>query len=74
MFETLLPQTITNNYRGSAIAKWVFVAMTVLTVARSLAHIFLPDGGAAVIVRYGLWEQGFKHLNGVPLRCFGNYV
>ena len=49
MFETLLPQAIPNNYRGSSIAKWVFVAITVMTVARSLAHIFLPDGGAQSI-------------------------
>ena len=49
MFEKLLPEIITNNYRGMSIAKWVFVAMTVLTIARSLAHIFLPDGGAQSI-------------------------
>ena len=49
MFETLLPQTVTNNYRGASIAKWGFVAMTVLTLACSLAHIFLPDGGAQSI-------------------------
>jgi hypothetical protein len=28
------------------IANWLLVAMTILTVARSLAHIVLPDGGA----------------------------
>lgn len=49
MFENLLPTTVTNDYRGTAIAKWVFVAITVITVARSLAHIFLPDGGAQSI-------------------------
>lgn len=49
MFEYLLPTTVTNDYRGMAIAKWVFVAITVITVARSLAHIFLPDGGAQSI-------------------------
>ena len=49
MFEKLFPKTIDNQYRGMSIAKWVFVAMTVLTIARSLAHIFLPDGGAQSI-------------------------
>ena len=49
MLNNLLPQPITNRYRGHPIAKWVFVAMTVLTVARSLAHIFPPDGGAQSI-------------------------
>ena len=49
MFENLFPETITNNYRGTSIAKWVFVAVTLITIARSLAHIFLPDGGAQSI-------------------------
>lgn len=49
MFENLFPKTVDNHYRGLSIAKWVFVAMTMLTIARSLAHIFLPDGGAQSI-------------------------
>ena len=49
MIEKLFPKTVVNQYRGKVIAKWVFVAMTVLTIARSLAHIFLPDGGAQSI-------------------------
>ncbi|NIR93926.1 MAG: hypothetical protein GWO08_09670 [Gammaproteobacteria bacterium] len=49
MIEKLFPKNIDNQYRGISIAKWVFVAMTVLTVCRSLAHIFLPDGGAQSI-------------------------
>jgi hypothetical protein len=49
MFEKIFPKTIDNQYRGMPIAKWLFVAMTILTVARSLAHIFLPDGGAQSI-------------------------
>ncbi len=38
------------------IAMWVFAAMTVLTVGRSLAHIFLPDGGAQSIATIPLSE------------------
>ena len=49
MLKNLFPKTITNNYRGAPIAKWVFVAITVLTIGRSLAHILLPDGGAQSI-------------------------
>ena len=49
MLENLFPKTVTNKYRGASIAKWVFVALTVLTIGRSLAHIFLPDGGAQSI-------------------------
>ena len=49
MFEKLFPKTVTNVYRGASIAKWVFVALTVLTIGRSLAHVFLADGGAQSI-------------------------
>jgi len=49
MFENLFPKNIDNQYRGMSIAKWVFVAMTILTVGRSLAHIFVADGGAQSI-------------------------
>jgi hypothetical protein len=47
--EKLLPQPITNHYRGAPVAKWVFALLTVITIARSLAHILLPDGGAGSI-------------------------
>lgn len=54
MFESLFPKTIDNRYRGLSIAKWLFVAMTILTVGRSLAHMFLPDGGAQSIATIAL--------------------
>lgn len=54
MFTTLFPQTIDNHYRGPAVAKWVFVAMVTVTFGRSLAHIFLPDGGAQSIATISL--------------------
>ena len=38
-----------NEYKGSPIALWVFAAMTLVTVGRSLAHVLLPDGGAQSI-------------------------
>lgn len=49
MLDDLLPQPITNTYRGAPLAKWAFVLVTVLTLGRSLLHIFLPDGGAGSI-------------------------
>ena len=49
MLEKLFPKMVDNRYRGLSIAKWVFVAMTILTIVRSMAHIFLPDGGAQSI-------------------------
>lgn len=47
--ETLFPLPVTNHYRGTAIAKWFLAVLTVLTIARSLAHLLLPDGGAQSI-------------------------
>ena len=49
MLVTLLPQPITNTYRGAKIAKWIFVLLTMVTIGRSLAHILLSDGGAQTI-------------------------
>lgn len=49
MLEKLLPQSADNNFYGRPIAKWTLIAMTLLTIGRSLAHIFLPDGGAQSI-------------------------
>ena len=49
MFEKLFPKTVDNQYRGMTVARWIFVAMTIVIVGRSLAHIFLPDGGAQSI-------------------------
>ena len=45
----LLPQPITNNYQGATIAKWVLYFVASITIARSLAHILFPDGGAQLI-------------------------
>jgi len=49
MIDRLFPQSITNQYRGAFLARWVFVLLMLVTIARSLAHIFLPDGGAQSI-------------------------
>lgn len=49
MLDRLFPRQLTNDYQGSPLAKWVFIALTVLTIARSLIHVFAPDGGAKSI-------------------------
>ncbi len=49
MIDRLFPQSITNQYRGAFLARWVFMLLMLVTIARSLAHIFLPDGGAQSI-------------------------
>ena len=49
MLEKLLPRQVANNYRGHPLAKWGLVALTAMTVARSLIHMFAEDGGAQSI-------------------------
>jgi hypothetical protein len=49
MLERLFPQNKTNAYRGNPIAKWVFILLTIVTIARSLVHMFSSDGGAQSI-------------------------
>lgn len=58
MLANLFPSTLDNNYRGHPLALWVFIAATALTLGRSLAHIFLPDGGAQSIATIPL--DGFS--------------
>jgi len=49
MRDKIFPKELSNNYQGEPIAKWVFIAMVVMTIARSLSHVLLPDGGAQSI-------------------------
>ncbi len=49
MLDTLFPAQASNDYRGHAIAKWVFIFLAMVTVVRSLIHMFAPDGGAQSI-------------------------
>ncbi len=49
MLNALLPRQLNNDYRGSPIARWVFVVLTIVTIARSLVHMFAADGGAQSI-------------------------
>ena len=41
----LLPSDPT-QYRGPAIARWITTILLVMITARSLVHLFSPDGGA----------------------------
>ena len=60
MLERILPQTVTNNYRGHPLAQWALVALTVITIGRSLVHMFAADGGAQSIASIALdtFSQG----------------
>ena len=45
----VFPKQLDNSFRGNRIAVIVFLLITVFTLARSLIHIFAPDGGASSI-------------------------
>ena len=49
MLERLLPRSVDGGYQGHPVAKWVLVALTLLTLWRSAVHIFYADGGAQSI-------------------------
>lgn len=49
IFSRLLPETASNDYRGSRVALAVFALITLITLGRSLVHVFAPDGGAQSI-------------------------
>lgn len=45
----ILPKSIDNVYKGNPVSKYVFLVLTMITVIRSLIHIFAGDGGAQSI-------------------------
>jgi len=45
----LLPRQVNNDYRGHPFALWFFIALTAITIVRSLIHILRADGGAQSI-------------------------
>lgn len=67
--ERILPRTVDNRFEGSAISRWAFSLLAVVSVVRSCIHLAAPDGGAGsiagldlalggaanVIFSFGLW-------------------
>lgn len=47
--QRFLPKSADNTYSGAKTAYIFFVLISVISFARSLVHVFLPDGGASVI-------------------------
>lgn len=45
----VLPDVVDNKYRGNPIARCVYLLLVMVTIGRSLIHIFAPDGGAQSI-------------------------
>jgi hypothetical protein len=55
---SIFPATVDNDYKGHKIALWFFYLITIVTVGRSLIHIFKHDGGA-------------KSIATIPIDSFG---
>ena len=49
IMQRFLPKSADNTYSGAKTAYIFFVLISVISFARSLVHVFLPDGGASVI-------------------------
>jgi len=45
----IFPAQINNDYRGHPVALLLFIPLTLVTITRSLIHIFKDDGGAQAI-------------------------
>ncbi len=49
MINRILPHQFDNQYPGHKVGVWLFVLITIMTIGRSLVHIFAADGGAQSI-------------------------
>lgn len=54
MLNQIFPTPADNTFRGHALAKWMFLILTLVTIARSLVHMFAADGGAQSIATIAL--------------------
>jgi hypothetical protein len=58
MLESILPRSLDSGYRGHPIARWALIALTLMTLGRSLVHMFKYDGGAQSIATIPLDSFG----------------
>ena len=60
--ERILPRTADNHYEGSAIARWAFSLLAVVSIGRSCIHLVAPDGGAGTIAGLDLALGGAANI------------
>jgi len=58
----VFPKQVDNSFRGYKIAAVVFLLITVFTLARSVIHIFFPDGGAGSIAGINTSDEGGSNI------------
>ena len=67
IFNKIFPKQLNNNYNGSLFSKYIFILLTVITVIRSLVHMFFLDGGAQSIASIPLDTYSVPAMNVVVL-------
>lgn len=65
MLQKILPEKIDNTFSGYEFAAYAFLILTIITIARSLAHMFLPDGGAQSIATIDVNVEGGVTIIGI---------
>jgi len=61
----ILPKEIHNEFPGYKFSLYGFLIIIIFTVARSVAHILLPDGGAGSIATIDLTVEGADTIIGM---------
>lgn len=61
IFLKLFPKQADYRYTGSMIAYWFFVALSIVSMGRSLVHLLIEDGGAGTIAGLDL-SQGNANI------------
>ncbi len=68
----LFPQTLDNSYRGNKLPQYFLYLLTIVTIGRSLAHMFLEDGGAQSIATIPLDNYSVE-ASGVVIHIFAEW-
>ena len=58
----MFPRKADNNFQGYRLVVIVYLVITVFTIARSLIHILLPDGGAGNIAGIDVTVEGGQNV------------
>jgi hypothetical protein len=65
IIKKILPKSAKNDFKGYKIAEIIFFIITIITIIRSLIHIFSPDGGARSIATIDLSVEGADVIIGL---------
>lgn len=63
----LLPAVVDNQFRGIKLSQYAFLLITVVTIVRSLIHVFAPDGGAHLVALPGQKIEDLVEVHSHPM-------